>query len=217
MLRADVRPTVLAGASSLVQTARMTRHRPHIFPLATLLAVVLMLAGCGFHLRDALLLPPDLGPLQVTGTDRDGPLVNLLESALARAGATVVGADGDAAIAAADAQPVARLRILSERLGDTPISVDRSGRSQEFNLRYAVIFDLHRADGSNMVPQQAIELSRDYLSAPTSSAGTEGEREILIRELRRDMVSSILHRIDAVSRMVPATTPAAAVVPASTP
>ena len=70
--------------------------------------------------------------------------------------------------------------------------------------------DLRHADDTDLVPQQAIELSRDYVSVPTSSAGTEGEREILARELRREMVSSILRRIDAVSRLqqqAPATAP----------
>jgi LPS-assembly lipoprotein len=74
-----------------------------------------------------------------------------------------------------------------------------------------VIFNLRRADGSDLVPQQAIELSRDYISVPTRSAGTEGEREILSRELRRDMVSSILRRVDAVSRMSQAPASSAAV------
>src|SRR5690606_7277824 len=168
---------------------------------AFVLVLLVLLAGCGFHLRDALLLPPGLGPVRVQASDLDGPLVQQLQQALQRAGATLA-APGD--------EHAATLRIISERLGDTSISVDQFGRSQEFTLRYAVIFDLRRADGTDLVPQQAIELSRDYVSVPTSSAGTEGERELLVRELRREMVPSILRRIDAVSRLsrqAPAATP----------
>ena len=165
--------------------------------LATLL--LLGLTACGFHLRDALLLPPDLGPLRVAARDPDSALVMALQQSLARAGATM---------AADDATDAAALNVVGERWANTPISVDQFGRAQEFTLRYAVIFNLRRADGSDLVPQQAIELSRDYISVPTRSIGTEGEREILARELRRDMVSSILRRVDAVSRMSQA--PAAA-------
>lgn len=165
--------------------------------LATLL--LLGLTACGFHLRDALLLPPDLGPLRVAARDPDSALAMALQQSLARAGATM---------AAADATDAAALNVVGERWANTPISVDQFGRAQEFTLRYAVIFNLRRADGSDLVPQQAIELSRDYISVPTRSIGTEGEREILARELRRDMVSSILRRVDAVSRMSQA--PAAA-------
>ena len=179
----------------------MTRHaaanalRP---ATAVLLALLLsLLAGCGFHLRDALLLPADLGPLRVVARDADSPLVLGLRDALRRAGATVV----DPAAAVPAGEDDATLRIVSERWGDTPISIDQFGRSQEFTLRYAVIFRLQRADGTDLVPQQAIELARDYVSVPTQSIGTEGEREILAREMRREMVTSILRRIDAVSRL----------------
>src|SRR5690606_7913809 len=79
-----------------------------------------------------------------------------------------------ASLAAPGDEDAATLRIISERLGDTSISVDQFGRSQEFTLRYAVIFDLRRDDDTDLVPQQAIELSRDYVSVPTSSARSAG-------------------------------------------
>ena len=159
-------------------------------------ALLLVLAGCGFHLRNALLLPPDLGALQVDARDPDSQLAIDLEQALARAGAEIVPAGTPS-----DEGEHAVLRIVGEHWGNTPISIDQFGRSQEFTLRYAVIFSMQHADGTALVPQQAIELARDYVSVPTRSIGTEGEREILAREMRREMVTSILRRIDAVSRL----------------
>lgn len=171
-------------------------RRPTTVPTAVLAAVLLALAGCGFHLRNALLLPPDLGPLQVDSRDPHSQLALDLEQALARAGAEIV----PAGVPAAEGEH-ATLRIIGERWGNTPISIDQFGRSQEFTLRYAVIFGMERADGTDLVPQQSIELARDYVSVPTRSIGTEGEREVLAREMRREMVTSILRRIDAVSRL----------------
>ena len=83
--------------------------------------LLLLLAGCGFHLRDALLLPPDLGPVRVQARDPDGPLAQQLQQALQRAGATVV----DPAAAVPAGEDDATLRIVSERWGDTPISIDQ--------------------------------------------------------------------------------------------
>ena len=167
-----------------------------------LLAACLLpvLAGCGFHLRNALLLPPDLGPLQVVGRDPHSQLVKDLTQAMERAGAQIAR-DGPPVDASGNAASVARLEIVSERWGSLPLSVDSQGRAQEFTLRYAVIFRLRRADGTDLVPQQVQELSRDYIASPAVAAGTESEREILATELRRSMASSILRRIDAVSRM----------------
>lgn len=172
----------------------MTRH-----PLRSLALSVLVLAvsACGFQLRDALTLPPDLGPVRVVSVDRYSPLAESLSQSIERAGATLAGADsGDEVVV---------LDLLSEQWGDTPISVDAFGRSQEFSLRYAVIFELRAADGSAIVPRQTIELARDYVSNPTNSIGTEGEREILQRELRREMAASVLRRIDTVARRAQAT------------
>ena len=63
-----------------------------------------------------------------------------------------------------------------------------------------MVFRLRGADGADLVPQQAIELARDYTSSPTELIGTESERELLGREMRREMVASIVRRIDGASR-----------------
>lgn len=174
----------LAAFGRLVQTSPMTR------PLL-MIVLALALSACGFQLRDALVLPPDLGPVKVVSVDARSPLAESLAQALTRAGAVPATSESDDA---------AVLDLQAERWGDTPISVDALGRGQEFSLRYAVVFELRKADGTRVVPQQTIELSRDYISIPTQSIGTEGEREILVRELRREMTASILRRIDAVTR-----------------
>ena len=169
-----------------------------------LLALVLiagLLSGCGFHLRNSLNLPENLGPVRVLAVDRYSPLADMLSDGLARAGALS---------APVDATDVATLQVVSEEWVDTPISHDQFGRAQEYALRYAVVFSMKRADGSDAVPQQAVELSRDYVSPPEDATGTSTEREILADELRREMAASILRRIDGVARARAATTAAGA-------
>lgn len=154
-------------------------------------ALVLALSACGFHLRSALVLPPDIGPVRVVSVDRYSPLADSLAQSLERAGATIATEKTDEATV---------LDLLAEQWGDRPISLDELGRAQEYSLRYAVTFELRRPDGTTPVPRQTIELARDYVSNPVRSIGTEGEREILQRELRREMVAAVLRRVDAVAR-----------------
>lgn len=151
--------------------------------------LVMLLSGCGFHLRHAINLPERLGPVRVLAADRYSPLADMLADGLQRAGAQA-------------AEPtvttgVATLQIISERWADTPISNDQFGRAQEYALRYAVVFSLKRADGTVAVPQQAVELSRDYLAPAVDSIGKASERELLVQELRKDMAAAILRRLDA--------------------
>jgi len=161
------------------------------YALTVLLALVL--AGCGFHLRERLALPEDTPPVRVTSATPYSELVTILERNLRNAGARVADAD-------ARKGEVARLEVVSERWGDLPIAIDERGRAQEFSLRYATIFSFHRADGTELVPQQSVELARDYVSPPENATGTSTEREILADELRREMAASILRRIDSVLR-----------------
>jgi LPS-assembly lipoprotein len=159
------------------------------FALVVLFAA--SLSGCGFQLRSALVLPPDLGPLAVTARDPYSPLADSLARSLENAGATPADAQAEGAT---------KLEILSEKWADLPIAIDDQGRAQEYSLRYAVVFQLRKSDDSMIVPQQAVELSRDYIAPAFDSVGRNSERELLVTEMRRDMSVAILRRIDAALR-----------------
>ena len=151
------------------------------FRLPVLVLALVFLAGCGFHLRNRIALPSDLGPVRVVGASTSySALVTSLSRGLQAAGAT-----------------------LAAPPGDLPIAVDQFGSAQEFSLRYAVVFAFTKADGTDLVPQQVVELSRDYVSPPQDATGTTTEREVLAEELRREMAASILRRVDGVVRSSP--------------
>ncbi|NOT89440.1 MAG: hypothetical protein HOP03_14845 [Lysobacter sp.] len=178
------------------------------FRSVIVLSLLLPLAGCGFQLRNALVLPPDMGPVAVTARDPYSPLADALARSLERAGATPAAADA--------VQTSTRLEILSEKWVDLPIAVDTLGRAQEYSLRYAVVFQLRKPgaamadDGTSedrmLVPQQAVELSRDYIAPASDSIGRNSERELLGSEMRKDMNAAILRRIDAALRTTKAAT-----------
>lgn len=193
-----------AGWGLLPLPVGSSRLVPMIRPALSVL-LVLALAGCGFHLRDKLALPEDTPPVQVVSTTPFSELVTILERNLRNAGATVAPREqakpAEGSVASTEPPPkMARLDVLSERWGDLPIAIDEQGRAQEFSLRYATIFTFRLADGTVLVPQQVVELSRDYVSPPEDATGTSTEREILADELRREMAASIMRRIDSVVR-----------------
>ena len=86
----------------------------------------LVLAGCGFHLRDKLALPEGSPPVKVVSTTHFSELVTVLERNLRNAGATIAPRGQQAT---ADT-PMARLDVVSERWGDLPIAIDAQGRAQ---------------------------------------------------------------------------------------
>ena len=159
------------------------------------LIVLVLIAGltaCGFHLRTKLALPPDVPAVKVVSTSQYSELSKLIKRNLWASRVPLADEDAKSGFA--------QLKVLSERWGDRSIAIDAEGRSQEYSLRYAVVFTMLAPDGSVLVPQQVIEMSRDYVSPPTNATGTVTEREMLVDELQRDMAASILRRIDIVVR-----------------
>jgi len=168
------------------------------FLVISVISVALLISSCGFHLRNTLRFPENAPAIEVESVQRYSELTKLLQRSLRAAGAPVWdSASTNEALAGLE---VARLMIHAERWGDLPIAMDSQGRTQEYRMRYAVIFSFLHPDGEPWVPQQALELSRDYISQPSDSTGINTERERLASELRREMAAAILQRIDSVVR-----------------
>lgn len=134
------------------------------------LALIAGLTGCDFHLRNKLNLPgnlpqspntnlnlpPNVPALLIQSSIKYSELEKFVRRGLHASGVIIVDDP--------TATGIAQLKILSERWGDLPTAIDIQGRAQEYSLRYAAIFTLIDGNGEVVVPQQVIELSRDYLS-----------------------------------------------------
>ena len=133
------------------------------------LAGLLVLAGCGFQLRQELKLPASLHVIRVEIVDPYTAIDGYLEEALKRAGASVV--------MTADT-PSARLRISSLSQARNPLSVDAAGRAQEYELVYSAEFDVVDAENQQVVPKQRIDLRGQHLNGRLPVGG--GIADILL-------------------------------------
>ena len=158
--------------------------------LLIMFCLALPLAGCGFKPRGSLAVATELGPVAVSASDRYSPLARDVATALDRAGAT----------AAVAGQPSATLKLTGERLGNRPLTFDRGVGVREYEVTYGVDFELLAADGSVRIPRQRVELSREYTYDATGAIGSPAEQRLLEDELRRDMVDTLLRRLDAALR-----------------
>jgi LPS-assembly lipoprotein len=166
----------------------MSLHHPPSTDTLRLLfcsALLALLAGCGFHPRGELQLPPNMGPVKVQASDPYSTLADSLARALERSGAQ--SANGDA--------HTATLRIAGETFREGPLSVDNLSRVREYMLIYVVNFEFTAADGSVLVPLQEVKLQRDYTYDVTHALGSAAEQGTIRDEMQRDMSASILRRI----------------------
>lgn len=153
----------------------------------SVLALAIIAAGCGFHLRGvggSAVLPPSVSTLRVvkTGGGANDPIIVAVRDALTAAGAKLV-----------DAASAPTLTLLDERT-DSQVAAVRTttGKAAEYTLRYSVSF---RLDGPQAVAQQTIRLQRDYSFDPNQLLAKEREESELLRDMRGDAAQQIVRRL----------------------
>lgn len=161
------------------------------FRLIILTFLLAVLCACGFQLRKEAVLPSGMGTVVVQGADPFSPLGRDLAAALQRAGSTVVEkADNGVAV----------MNISANELATDVLSVGGNARANEYSMRYHVEFNVTDSAGTAILDKQVIELSREYTFDAVQAAAVAAEEDLLRKELQREMVQSIMRRLDALGR-----------------
>jgi LPS-assembly lipoprotein len=159
----------------------MSRQR-HI---AWVLAALLVLTACGFHLQPRVELPAAMQQTQLDIKDPYSEFARRLEIHLGQAGAQVVENTPGAAVLEV---PVNRVRREIQSIGD-------NARVREYQLRHTVSFRLLDADGEVLVPLQTLEQSRVYSFDQTEILAVERESEFLREDLADSLARMVVRRL----------------------
>jgi LPS-assembly lipoprotein len=148
----------------------------------------LALAGCGFHLRGAVEVPPELSPMHIQAAA--GSAVRTAIEDQVRGGSVRLASD------ASDARLI--LRILSESRSNRVAAVDANGKILAYELHYLIRFDAVAADGRLLVPPQTLDLIRNFDNPDVEVLGKQLEEEMIYNDLAVDAADRILMRLRAV-------------------
>lgn len=149
---------------------------------------MVLLSGCGFHLRGSIDLPEELTEVALVGTRPNGELGVALRNGFARVGGKVVDST-------ASARSV--LVITRDSTSRRVLSVDSIGQANEYEVAYTLGFRLDDPEGTNRVVQQSINLRRQYRFDPNLTLAKADEEARLVREMRQDAVRQMLRRLKA--------------------
>ena len=145
------------------------------------------LTACNsFHLRGAVVLPLTLQPAF-------GQAANPYSEFAAEL-ARVLHASG---VALSPQQETAQLviRIEQETLSRRLLTVAGTGKAQEYELHYTVVFAFQAAQAP--APSQTITLVRDYLFDAADVLGQAQQETLLQQDMERDAVQLILRHLTA--------------------
>ena len=155
-------------------------------PILTLL-LISSLAACGYHLRGAVTLPPEMQTTWVQGSS-NSELVRALRRNLSASKVNIVSEKTEGA---------ATLSVKRDNISRRILSIGSDGKAREFMLLYQVDFQLTGADGKPWHELQKVRLQRSYLFDPNDVLAAGQEESTLRREMVRDMADLILRRLSA--------------------
>jgi len=155
--------------------------------ILALLALTLVVGGCGFHMQGAATLPPGIHKVYVSGKDELSPFAVQLRRALDDAGAVVAPSAGEAD---------AVIRVTQDRTGRRVLSVSARNTPQEYQIFYSVEFSITRGD-EQVVKPQAIELTRTYSFSESDLLAMDREENILREAIARDLAGLVVRRLES--------------------
>jgi len=160
---------------------------------ATALAACLMslsfLAGCGFHLRRALTLPPQLHALYIGGSASSTLMRNLRRNL--ESGTTTIVDDPTLATAILD------IRKASQ--SSTLLAISRSGQPLEYRVTYRVEFSL-MVGNAVLIEPQSLALTRTYNYSVQDAIGNQEQEDALETAMETDLAQLIVFRIQAAAK-----------------
>jgi LPS-assembly lipoprotein len=156
--------------------------------LALLLALAMLLGGCGFAPRQ----PPELAfkRIALRGFDRNSAMAEELRHQL-RASPGVEVVDG---VAAADAV-ITALQDVLERVVAASTS---AGQVRELTLRARLKFEVRDGAGRALIGPTELLQSRDMSYSESNALAKDQEARLLGRAMQTDVASQLLRRLAAV-------------------
>ncbi|QSA98652.1 LPS assembly lipoprotein LptE [Methylococcus sp. EFPC2] len=160
----------------------MTRHTG--LKTCYVLAALLALNACGFHLRGSG--AEGLGQnLYLDGIAPNDPFVADLSDALTVAGGKRAGSA---------LQSAGVLRIYRAVHSRRSLVLSRFGRSTEFDLTFRVVFDVRSPKGEVILSRQEIEVKRDYFNDQTIPLAQTAEEGVMRAEMQKEAAEALLRR-----------------------
>jgi LPS-assembly lipoprotein len=158
-----------------------------VIMLLLLVAAVSGPLGCGFRLRGAVEIPPQLNPMYVESRGASGVRQAIWDR--------LTFSQVSLAPTAKDARVV--LRILGESRRSRVAAVDRDGKVVASELFLTVTFDAIDGEGKPLVEAQTLDLSRTYRNPDVEVLGKQLEAQLIYEDLTQDAADRILDRLRA--------------------
>ena len=158
-----------------------TSFKAFYAPIAWVLLSVVLLSGCGFHLKNNNGLIEKYPKIYLQSNDANGQLARFIKMRLRGAGIAIVN------------QPeadVATLKVAPERRSSRIISLYVNAQNAEKEISYNVNYSV--SSPGYQTQRFSVNLYRDFIENSSQALAKSREEEILIKELRAITADNII-------------------------
>jgi len=148
--------------------------------------IVLLISSCGWQLRDAQIVPENLGSLHLSSEDPHSALIRELTRSLELYGVDVVASAADARYSVV---------IVDFRRTRRTSTINPSARAAEYQLNEDVDFLIVGADGAQLVPLSTASVERVYEFNEQDVLSSDNEELLVKNNMREEIVRQILNRL----------------------
>ena len=151
-------------------------------------ALLLCLAGCGFHFRGTPAFSPQMTVIYIDAADRYTPFYRELVTVLRRS---------DVKVADDASQARTVINVLADDTGRRLLTVTARNVPAEYEVYYRVRFSVD-VDGTEVVPHERLALTRSFAFDETEVLGKAGEEANMRQAIAVDLVGLVTRRLTAV-------------------
>ena len=148
---------------------------------------LLLLSGCGFHLRGTETSRVHLPPTYLAGPA--GPLQQEVRHFLTVSEVSVVEEQKDAQLV---------INLIGEDIQRRVLSVGSTGKVEEYEVHYGATYAVeHGGSGESLIPKETIGQQRSYSFNQADVLAKDVEQERLVQDMRRDVVRQMMLRLQS--------------------
>jgi LPS-assembly lipoprotein len=148
--------------------------------------IVLLTSSCGWQLRNAQIVPENLGSLHLSAKDPHSALIRELTRSLELYGVDVVASVADASYSVV---------IVDFRRTRRTSTINPSARVAEYQLNEDVDFLIVDSNGSQLVPLSTSSVERVYEFNEQDVLSSDNEERLVKSNMREEIVRQMLNRL----------------------
>lgn len=158
-----------------------------------ILAGALFLQGCGWHLRGAQALPPELQSLHLQTASDTSKFARALKRSLTAMDVTLTDATTGAPHT---------LKVSNISKSRRTISTTGSAKVAEYALTSTLTYSINNQEGEQLVPPTQLSTKKTYLYDSNNALSAFEEENLLREEMQRDLVQQLIRRYRAIRPVI---------------